>query len=318
MGVGLCDAPTPRPRPTLLHPKHLLTTGTEARGAVGHCAARRSGVERPVGERATRRDPRDQRGVHDPWSGHLRGEAWLHLAQAERGGGQADSLQIAPDGHCMFNAIADQLVALQLISPDQAADPKFTRRAAVDYMRAHPDDFMPFLPSITGEDSAGATEHDGMMTPAEFEKYCTLVAETGEWGGEPEVSTGGIPALKTLFVFSCLLVRKQTHPPPDPSTVARVPNTHSCHPARPAHRRLAWRTRRYRRRRPYRRGLGLSRRPRRQDQLPQAHVRPWRGTSRLHGLVVYDHEAYNSITTRSGRPPRAGKGFCRDSGQNES
>ena len=61
------------------------------------------------------------------------------------------------------------------------------RRQAADYMLAHPDDFMPFLPSITGEDSAGATSHDGMMTKAEFQKYCSLLCETGEWGGEPEV-----------------------------------------------------------------------------------------------------------------------------------
>lgn len=54
-------------------------------------------------------------------------------------------------------------------------------------MLAHPDDFMPFLPSITGEDSAGATEHDGLITESEFKKYCSNVAETGEWGGEPEV-----------------------------------------------------------------------------------------------------------------------------------
>jgi OTU domain-containing protein 6 len=53
-------------------------------------------------------------------------------------------------------------------------------------MLAHPDDFMPFLPSITGEDSAGATD-DGLMTEPQFKKYCSLVAETGEWGGEPEV-----------------------------------------------------------------------------------------------------------------------------------
>ena len=55
-------------------------------------------------------------------------------------------------------------------------------------MLAHPDDFIPFLPSITGEDSAGATTHDGIMTNTEFKKYCSLVEETGEWGGEREVS----------------------------------------------------------------------------------------------------------------------------------
>jgi OTU domain-containing protein 6 len=54
-------------------------------------------------------------------------------------------------------------------------------------MRDHKDDFIAFLPSVGGEDTAEATE-DGMMTDKGFEKYCRMVAETGEWGGEPEVS----------------------------------------------------------------------------------------------------------------------------------
>jgi hypothetical protein len=55
-------------------------------------------------------------------------------------------------------------------------------------MREHKDDFIAFLPSIGGEDTAGATD-DGMMDDAGFEKYCRMVAETGEWGGEPEVGS---------------------------------------------------------------------------------------------------------------------------------
>jgi len=61
-----------------------------------------------------------------------------------------------------------------------------TRKTAAQYMRDHKDDFIAFLPSIGGEDTAGATD-DGMMDDAGFEKYCRMVAETGEWGGEPEV-----------------------------------------------------------------------------------------------------------------------------------
>lgn len=87
----------------------------------------------------------------------------------------------------MFNAIADQLAIIGLIPSDQAEDPRYIRRAAASYMAAHADDFMPFLPSVTGEDSADATQ-DGMMTEKGFKKYCSNVAETGEWGGEPEVS----------------------------------------------------------------------------------------------------------------------------------
>ncbi|WVQ76503.1 hypothetical protein IAR50_006172 [Cryptococcus sp. DSM 104548] len=94
--------------------------------------------------------------------------------------------EIAPDGHCMFAAIGDQLGLLSLISPEDAANPKVIRAYAAKYMLDHPDDFMPFLPSITGEDSAGATD-DGIITPEGYQKYCSMVANTGEWGGEPEL-----------------------------------------------------------------------------------------------------------------------------------
>jgi OTU domain-containing protein 6 len=66
------------------------------------------------------------------------------------------------------------------------------RKTAAQYMRDHKDDFIAFLPSIGGEDTATATD-DGMMTDQGFEKYCRLVAETGEWGGEPEVSQIPLP-----------------------------------------------------------------------------------------------------------------------------
>ncbi|WVQ81013.1 hypothetical protein IAT38_003120 [Cryptococcus sp. DSM 104549] len=94
--------------------------------------------------------------------------------------------EIAPDGHCMYAAIGDQLGLIGIISKHDAADPKVIRKHAANFMLSHPDDFMPFLPSITGEDSAGATD-DGLMTEEGFKKYCSLVADTGEWGGEPEI-----------------------------------------------------------------------------------------------------------------------------------
>ncbi|OCF59977.1 OTU domain-containing protein 6B [Kwoniella mangroviensis CBS 10435] len=94
--------------------------------------------------------------------------------------------EIAPDGHCMYSAIADQLAEIGVLPSKDAENYSVTRNAAAKFMLSHPDDFMPFLPSITGEDSAGATD-DGVMTEAGFKKYCQLVAETGEWGGEPEI-----------------------------------------------------------------------------------------------------------------------------------
>ncbi|WWD22282.1 hypothetical protein CI109_106773 [Kwoniella shandongensis] len=94
--------------------------------------------------------------------------------------------EIAPDGHCMYSAIADQLGEIGILPSHEATNYQVTRNKASEFMLRHPDDFMPFLPSITGEDSAGATD-DGMMTEKGFRKYCQLVAETGEWGGEPEI-----------------------------------------------------------------------------------------------------------------------------------
>jgi OTU domain-containing protein 6 len=53
-------------------------------------------------------------------------------------------------------------------------------------MYTHVDDFLPFLPSVDGEDGIGATD-PGFMTPAQFETYCATIRDTGVWGGEPEI-----------------------------------------------------------------------------------------------------------------------------------
>ncbi|KAI0256921.1 hypothetical protein BJV78DRAFT_1150809 [Lactifluus subvellereus] len=93
--------------------------------------------------------------------------------------------QINPDGHCLFSAVADQLSILNLL-PSQEANHASTRRAAADYMLAHPDDFVPFLPSVEGEDGAGASE-SGMIGPREYARYCATIRDTSVWGGEPEI-----------------------------------------------------------------------------------------------------------------------------------
>lgn len=92
-------------------------------------------------------------------------------------------------------------------------------------MRAHPDDFMPFLPSVAGEDATDASE-DGIMTERGFRTYCERVVSSGDWGGEPEVCpvSGGTDSS-------------------DSSPVAYVPSPHPCHPAWAAHHRLARRRR---------------------------------------------------------------------------
>ncbi|CAE6510102.1 unnamed protein product [Rhizoctonia solani] len=94
-------------------------------------------------------------------------------------------VEIQPDGHCLYTAVADQLAILGLI-PSSAVHPSTTRNAAADYILAHPDSFIPFLPSIEGEDGAGA-ESAGLLTPRQFQAYCARIRDTGTWGGEPEI-----------------------------------------------------------------------------------------------------------------------------------
>ncbi|KAL8281107.1 hypothetical protein RQP46_006465 [Phenoliferia psychrophenolica] len=85
--------------------------------------------------------------------------------------------EIEPDGHCLYSAIADQVNILQLTLNDRKETYSSVRSYAAQYMRAHPDDFLPFL----------ETPEDRLMTPAEYENYCHTVEKTGEWGGQPEI-----------------------------------------------------------------------------------------------------------------------------------
>ncbi|KAF9227968.1 OTU-domain-containing protein [Gyrodon lividus] len=94
--------------------------------------------------------------------------------------------EINPDGHCLFSAIADQLALLNIL-PQSQANYAAVRAAASDYIYRHPDDFLPFLPSISGEDGVGATENTGLMNAQQFEQYCLAIKNTAAWGGEPEV-----------------------------------------------------------------------------------------------------------------------------------
>ncbi|KAF9532937.1 cysteine proteinase [Crepidotus variabilis] len=94
-------------------------------------------------------------------------------------------VEINPDGHCLFSAVADQLAFLGVIPPAQASFANL-RSVAANYIHAHPDDFLPFLPSTGGEDTVGANEA-GLMNSAQFESYCKSVRDTAVWGGEPEI-----------------------------------------------------------------------------------------------------------------------------------
>ncbi len=70
--------------------------------------------------------------------------------------------------------------------PPAQANYANVRAIAADFIRSHPEDFLPFLPSVGGEDTVEAHE-SGFMNPEQFESYCKSVRETAAWGGEPEI-----------------------------------------------------------------------------------------------------------------------------------
>jgi hypothetical protein len=111
-----------------------------------------------------------------------------------------------------------------------------TRKTAAQYMRDHKDDFIAFLPSVGGEDTAGATD-DGMMTDEGFSKYCRMVAETGEWGGEPEVSHFILPGWRSESRGDEEILADS----PDPSIIKSIQSPHPRHSEGSTNDCLAWR-----------------------------------------------------------------------------
>lgn len=81
--------------------------------------------------------------------------------------------EIPSDGHCLYNAVNDQLLTQGIESSLEQL-----RQQTADYMFSHSNDFLPFL---TNPDTGD------LLTPDEYEKYCIDIASTAVWGGEPEI-----------------------------------------------------------------------------------------------------------------------------------
>ncbi|KAG9294805.1 hypothetical protein G9A89_008497 [Geosiphon pyriformis] len=81
--------------------------------------------------------------------------------------------QIIPDGHCLYNAIADQLSTQYNIMTDY----KDIRKNVAEYMRQNSDDFLPFL----------STESGDLYTMEQFQRYCYNLENTADWGGQLEL-----------------------------------------------------------------------------------------------------------------------------------
>ena len=81
---------------------------------------------------------------------------------------------IRSDGHCLYSAFADQLTQSDMDitqGNDALNQPAYrtARQVAAEYISDHPDDFSPFLEEP-------------------LEEYIMKVRDTGEWGGQLELS----------------------------------------------------------------------------------------------------------------------------------
>ncbi|KAK9760625.1 OTU protein [Basidiobolus ranarum] len=81
--------------------------------------------------------------------------------------------EVNADGHCLYNAVADQLGSLYKIKVSYAD----LRKKTADYLRANSSDFLPFMTNNNGD----------MMSEDEFNKYCDDVEKTAVWGGQQEI-----------------------------------------------------------------------------------------------------------------------------------
>ncbi|KAG2220280.1 hypothetical protein INT45_009895 [Circinella minor] len=81
--------------------------------------------------------------------------------------------EIHADGHCLYNAISNQLSKRY----NQEVDHQKLRQLAAAYMRNHSDDFIPFLYKDNGD----------MYSSDDFERYCDEIENTPRWGGQLEI-----------------------------------------------------------------------------------------------------------------------------------
>lgn len=80
---------------------------------------------------------------------------------------------ILADGHCLYSAVAHQMLSTQLQS-EISATVEGLREATADYLISHKKEFMPFIETVNGDEGL-------------FQKYCEELRSTAVWGGQVEV-----------------------------------------------------------------------------------------------------------------------------------
>ncbi|ORY02096.1 OTU-domain-containing protein [Basidiobolus meristosporus CBS 931.73] len=81
--------------------------------------------------------------------------------------------EVTADGHCLYNAVADQLNSLYNIKVSYGD----LRKQTAEYLSNNKADFLPFMTNNNGD----------MMSDDEFNTYCDDLKNTAVWGGQQEI-----------------------------------------------------------------------------------------------------------------------------------
>ncbi|KAI9033322.1 OTU domain-containing protein 6B [Hyaloraphidium curvatum] len=91
--------------------------------------------------------------------------------------------EIPADGHCLYNAIIDQL--------GSSDDYKALRKTAAQFMLDHADDFVPFMTDANGD----MLDDDGLR------QYCDDLVRKPVWGGDLEIQALSRALARPIHVY---------------------------------------------------------------------------------------------------------------------
>ena len=150
----------------------LAISGPDESGSKTKAMKRREKLEREEAERAARiAEETANQGPSDKMLEEEKLQKLLHpLGLSMK--------DIKADGNCLFRSIEDQLVATSSEELEgQVMTHSQLRKAAADYMLAHPDDFVPFI----------YDEEDKGDEATQLKSYAEMMANTAAWGGQCEL-----------------------------------------------------------------------------------------------------------------------------------
>ncbi|XP_026727074.1 deubiquitinase OTUD6B-like [Trichoplusia ni] len=119
-------------------------------------------------EREEQIKQQEQENLHGPRNMELQE---ISVKLKERG---LEIFLIPSDGDCLYKAIAHQM----LVTKRKEVSVEELRKNVSDYIRAHKDDFIPFMSN---------PDTFEMLTDDEFEEYCNKIENTKVWGGQLEI-----------------------------------------------------------------------------------------------------------------------------------